>query len=69
MDGIRNQKALADAAKMAGVRIFVPFKCGSSVQVEGGVVFKGQIYDHLRETRLPYALFYSGLCRILSYCP
>ena len=29
-------------------------------------MFKGQIYDHLREIRLPYALFYAEPCRILS---
>ena len=61
VDGIQGQKALADAAKAAGVKIFSPSEYGSpSVKVEGGMMFKGQIHDHLREIRLPYALFYTG---------
>ena len=60
-DGIRGQKALADAAKTAGVKIFAPSEYGSPfVKIEGGIAFKEQIHDHLRQIGLPYVLFYTG---------
>jgi uncharacterized protein YbjT (DUF2867 family) len=60
-DGIQNQKVLADAAKVAGVKIFVPSEWGSpSVKIEGGIAYKAQILDYLREIGLPYAVLYTG---------
>ena len=59
--GIQGQKALADAAKTAGVKIFSPSEYGSpSVKAEGEMMFKGDIHDHLRGIELPYTIFYTG---------
>ena len=60
-DGIQNQKVLADAAKVAGVKIFAPSEWGSpSVKIEGGIAHKAQVIDHLREIGLPYTVFHTG---------
>ena len=60
-DGIQNQKHLADAAKVAGVKIFVPSEWGSpSVKIEGGIAYKAQIRDYLREIGLPYTALHTG---------
>jgi len=60
-DGIQNQKVLADAAKVAGVKIFVPSEWGSpSVKIEGGIAYKAEILDYLREIGLPFTVLYTG---------
>ncbi|EPQ56005.1 NAD P-binding protein [Gloeophyllum trabeum ATCC 11539] len=56
------QTALAEAAKQAGVKLFVPSEF--SIPTEGlafgpwGV--RGALHRKLQEIRLPYALFYTG---------
>ena len=69
-DGIQGQKALADAAKAAGAKIFVPSEFGSpSPKSEGRAALKVQVQDHLREIGLPYAVFYTGPWSDLIFGP
>ena len=60
-DAVRGQKALADAAKAAGVKIFTPSEFGTSpAKMEGRYVLKGEIRDYLQEIELPYAILHTG---------
>ena len=69
-DGIQNQKALADAAKAAGAKVFAPSEFGSpSAKPEGRAASKVEIQDHLREIGLPYAVFYTGPWSDLIFTP
>ena len=70
MDGIQGQKALADAAKTAGVKIFAPSEYGSpDVKLGGGIALKKQIHEYLREIGLPYAIFYTGPFPDMMFVP
>ena len=61
--GLESQKALARAAKEAGVKLFSPSDYGGQSH-KGGDHFiyqaKKAIQDYLREINLPYTTFYTG---------
>ncbi|KZT19870.1 NAD-binding protein [Neolentinus lepideus HHB14362 ss-1] len=65
------QNALADAAKQAGVSLFVPSEFGNSTDgvTEGILGIKNQLNRHLEKIRLPYALFYTGLFTDFIFSP
>ncbi|KAF9649992.1 NAD(P)-binding protein [Thelephora ganbajun] len=68
--GIQSQKVLADAAKTAGVKIFVPSEFGSpSAKLEGDVALKAQIRNYLQEIGLPYAILYTGPFADMLFSP
>jgi len=56
------QTSLADAAKQAGVALFVPSEFGNPTEgvTEGILGVKNQLHRHLEKIGLPYALFYTG---------
>lgn len=58
------QMQLADASKDAGVQLFVPSEFGGPT-VENSenpvLAAKESLQKHLRELRLPFALFYTGI--------
>lgn len=63
--GFGNQKALADAAKEAGVRVFLPSEWGAPTPgyTEADSVMlwrKAELHAYLKQINLPYALFYTG---------
>ncbi|KAJ7184437.1 hypothetical protein C8R46DRAFT_1172640 [Mycena filopes] len=57
------QKALVDAAKLAGVKLFAPAEYGFSTdgQTEGVLGQKKQINDYLQSVGIPTVRFYTGL--------
>ncbi|EJD41435.1 NAD(P)-binding protein [Auricularia subglabra TFB-10046 SS5] len=61
--GIAVQPALADAAKAAGVKLFVPAEYGvvSHELKDGPLTFKSQLQAHLKSIGLPYTVYYTGL--------
>ena len=59
-DGIQGQKVLADAAKLAGVRIFAPSEYATPSAKLETVAPKGQVREYLQEIGLPYAILYTG---------
>lgn len=61
--GVAVQPALADAAKAAGVKLFVPAEYGvvSHELTEGPLLFKPQFQAHLKSIGLPYTAYYTGL--------
>ena len=71
MDGVQDQKVLADAAKTAGVKIFAPSEYGSpfDANLGGSIASKRQIHGHLREIGLPYAIFYTGPFSDMLFSP
>ncbi|KAI0300694.1 NAD-binding protein [Multifurca ochricompacta] len=56
------QAGIADAAKEAGVKLFVPSEFGGDNEgaTEGFFVTKVNIQTHLKGLGLPYTLFYTG---------
>jgi uncharacterized protein YbjT (DUF2867 family) len=56
------QVGIAEAAKEAGVKLFVPSEFGAVTEGETEGLFgaKAGIHNHLRTLGLPYALFYTG---------
>ncbi|KAH7099990.1 NAD(P)-binding protein [Auriculariales sp. MPI-PUGE-AT-0066] len=61
--GFAYQPALADAAKAAGVQLFVPSEYGSpthDLPSTSLLYFKPQLQQHLRKIGLPYTLYYTG---------
>jgi uncharacterized protein YbjT (DUF2867 family) len=61
--GVMIQPALANAAKKAGVKLFVPSEYGVSTTgvTEGLLVGKAKVQQHLKDIDLPYALFFTGV--------
>ena len=56
------QVGIAEAAKEAGVKLFVPSEFGipSEAATEGHIVEKAEILGQLKAVGMPYALFYTG---------
>jgi uncharacterized protein YbjT (DUF2867 family) len=56
------QVGIAEAAKEAGAKLFVPSEFGAITEghSEGMFGAKADIQSHLRALGLPYALFYTG---------
>jgi len=56
------QPKLAEAAKEAGVQLFIPSEFGGSTEgeTEGYMGAKAKIHDQLKAIGIPYALFYTG---------
>ena len=56
------QEGIAEAAKEAGVKLFVPSEFGTPTEgaTEGHFIEKAGIQDQLKSVGLPYALFYTG---------
>ncbi|KZT19869.1 NAD(P)-binding protein [Neolentinus lepideus HHB14362 ss-1] len=65
------QIALADAAKQAGVSLFVPSEFGNPTEgaTEGILGTKNRIHRHLEKIGLPYALFHTGLFTDYVFSP
>jgi uncharacterized protein YbjT (DUF2867 family) len=57
------QVGIAQAAKEAGVKLFVPSEFGGVTAGETEGIFgqKAGIHDQLKALSLPYALFYTGI--------
>jgi hypothetical protein len=57
------QKDLARAAKEAGVKLFAPSEYGGQSHLITHFVYlaKKEIQDYLKEIKLPYTLFYTGV--------
>lgn len=65
MGGSPAQNALADAAKEAGARLFVPSEwaaptIGYKESESVGYPDKIKVHEHLKAIDLPYALFFTG---------
>ena len=56
------QGKIAEAAKEAGVKLFVPSEFGGVTEGETEGLFgqKASILDQLKAVRIPYAVFYTG---------
>ena len=56
------QPIIAEAAKEAGVSLFVPSEFGGPTEgeTEGFLGAKAKIHEQLKVIGLPYALFYTG---------
>ncbi|EJD40167.1 NAD(P)-binding protein [Auricularia subglabra TFB-10046 SS5] len=62
--GFAVQPTLADAAKKAGVKLFVPSEFGSRTQdlpAENPLAFKAQFQQYLKSIGLPYTIYNVGL--------
>lgn len=69
-DGLHNQKALGDCAKVGGVKIFVPSEFGTPTSNPDEIIgLKIHIRDYLREIKMPFTLFYTGPCTDLLFNP
>jgi len=64
-----NQSLLADAAKQAGVKLFLPSEFGYSTigQTEGELGLKSQFGEYLKEIGLPFARIFTG--GFITYIP
>jgi len=62
LPGLPKQSLLADAAKLAGVKLFVPSEFGFSTfgQTEGELGFKAEFGEYIKEIGLPYARIFTG---------
>lgn len=58
-EAVQNQKSLADAAKAAGVEIFVPSDFAGPA-LNTFTVVKVQVHEYLKEIGLPSAIFHTG---------
>lgn len=58
-EAIQGQEGLADAAKAAGAKIFVPSEFGTA-SANHLVEMKTKILNYLKEIELPYVIFYTG---------
>ena len=56
------QPGIAEAAKEAGVKLFVPSEFGVPTEgvTEGRFAAKAKIHEQLKAIGIPYALFYTG---------
>ena len=56
------QPTVAEAAKDAGVKLFIPSEFGGPTEgeTEGYLGAKAKIHDQLKAIGIPYALFYTG---------
>ena len=56
------QPGIAEAAKEAGVKLFVPSEFGGPTEGETAGLFgaKASIQERLKAVGIPYALFYTG---------
>jgi uncharacterized protein YbjT (DUF2867 family) len=56
------QPGIAEAAKEAGVQLFVPSEFGGSTEgeTEGYLGAKAKIHEQLKAIGIPYALFFTG---------
>lgn len=68
-ESLQGQKALAEAAKSSGAKIFAPSEFGTPGGSGGYVALKREIHEYLREIELPYAIFYTGPCSDMLFCP
>lgn len=72
-DGWAIQPALADAAKAAGVKLFVPSEFGTATEGLGPDVpilgDKAKLHAHLESIGLPYARFYTGMWPSTLFTP
>lgn len=59
---LNSQIAIAEAAKEAGVKLFVPSEFGGPTEREAGQLFaaKASVQDRLKDLGIPYALFLTG---------
>ncbi|EGO02741.1 hypothetical protein SERLA73DRAFT_176091 [Serpula lacrymans var. lacrymans S7.3] len=62
-DGFSSQKPLADASKIAGVKLFVPSEYGMPTEggTDGIAILKSQFAEYLKSIELPSARIYNGL--------
>lgn len=62
-EGIGHQNTLAKAAKLQGVKLFVPSEFGNdtSLYPEGPLSWKFKTQELLREIGLPYVAVYNGM--------
>ncbi|KAH7099983.1 NAD(P)-binding protein, partial [Auriculariales sp. MPI-PUGE-AT-0066] len=70
--GFGQQPALADAAKAAGVKLFVPSEYGNpthEVSADSLLHFKAALHQHLRTIGLPYTLYYTGWFSDYNFIP
>jgi len=60
--GLPHQKLIADAAKQAGVKLFVPSEFGlpTAGKTEGKLVAKDQVGEYLKEIDLPFTRIFTG---------
>jgi uncharacterized protein YbjT (DUF2867 family) len=54
------QVGIAEAAKEAGIKLFVPSEYGTAEGTPSFFDAKASVRDQLRALGLPYALFYTG---------
>jgi len=68
-EGLPNQKLLGDAAKQAGVKLFLPSEFGYSTigQTEGELGLKAEFGEYLKEIDLPFARIFNG--GFITYIP
>jgi len=71
LKGLPDQKLLGDAAKQAGVKLFVPSEFGFSTigQTEGELGLKAEFGEYLKEIGVPFARIFVScifLCNIKS---
>ena len=65
------QKDLARAAKEAGVKLFAPSEYGGQSHEFANIISsaKKEIQDYLKEIKLPYTLFYTGVFSDIFFAP
>ena len=65
------QGGIVEAAKEAGVKLFVPSEFGIPIEgvTEGPIATKARILDHLKSVGIPYATFYTGFYADLIWQP
>jgi uncharacterized protein YbjT (DUF2867 family) len=68
MEALADQKFLADAAKQAGVKLFLPSEFGYSTigQTEGELGLKAEVGEYVKAIGLPYALIFVS-CLVPDY--
>ncbi|TFK47283.1 NAD(P)-binding protein [Heliocybe sulcata] len=69
--GHKAQYQLADAAKAAGVKLFLPSEWGlySRGVTDGFYAAHDAVHKHLEKIELPYALFYNGMWSDMMFNP
>ena len=67
-EAVQGQKSLADAAKAAGVKIFMPSDFGGSAS-NPFATMKGKVHEYLKEINLPYAICYTGAWTDMIFNP
>lgn len=65
------QREFATAAKVAGVKLFLPSEFGVPTHeaTQGVFLLKRQVHDKLKELDLPYSLIYTGFWSDTTFVP